>query len=501
MAKHVSISSAAMLLALSLAAPCVQAQTPGAPTRDQLETSQETGDDAAPQEDAEPVAPLAPVAAPEEAPSTESLKRRVRLGLAFVEGAAGLTVREVVPDTPAATAGIVAGDVVTRVDGQQVAGAAALGAQIRTMRPGSPVTFTVVRDGEPVDVQVVPDETSPQAAPGVKVQYRSFTGTRGRLRSVWSVPAAPSDEPLPVALIVRGVGAGPSDAPGAEAIARLATRLTRRGVIAVRFDPAGVGDSDGPANATVDFNTEVADVHAALAHIRDDKRVDGARVYLVGQGTGGGIAAVAASTDQQVAGLVVLGTIARPLMEYLLESRRSQLVLAGVAPADADSIIREHVSIFARVLTAGAQPAEDALGIVGPGGTLLGKDPEFWRQLDRVNFGKIYSELKIPVLNAIGEFDFVSSAGDHRVIAEALKAGGQAGPHMVVLDRADHDLHSFASRDAAFAGFGSGDAPVNELAVGTIVDWVATKSRERAASEASDEPSVRLSSDGELSDN
>ena len=185
-------------------------------------------------------------------------------------------------------------------------------------------------------------------------------------------------------------------------------------------------------------------------------------------------------------------------MEYLLESRRQQLALAGVSPAEADVIIREHVAIFARVLTAGAEPGADALGIVGPGGTLMGKDPEIWRQLDRVNFGKIYTELKIPVLNAIGEYDFVSSAGDHRVIAEALKAGGQSGPHIVVLDRADHDLHSFESRAAAYAAFGSGEAEINELAVGTLVEWVDARARERAASR---ESAVRLSRDADMSDN
>ena len=65
-------------------------------------------------------------------------------------------------------------------------------------------------------------------------------------------------------------------------------------------------------------------------------------------------------------------------------------------------------------------------------------------------------------------------------------------------DRADHDLNAFDSRAAAYSAFGSGEAKVNELAVGALVDWVSTRSRERAER---DEASALLSPNAEMSDN
>jgi hypothetical protein len=133
------------------------------------------------------------------------------------------------------------------------------------------------------------------------------------------------------------------------------------------------------------------------------------------------------------------------------------------------------------LLVDGRSPKSDTPGIVGDGGTLMGKGPDFWRQYDAVNFGKLYTGLKIPVLNAIGEFDFVSTLADHRAIADALKAKGQDGQVLLVLERADHDLRSFDTREAAYAAFGSTDAPVNDKAVGAIAEWVEGQSKQTAA--------------------
>ena len=67
--------------------------------------------------------------------------------------AAGISV--VIEDTPAADGGLRAGEAVTAVDGETVASAASLVAQIRERQPGTEVTLTVVdRNGDARDVTV-----------------------------------------------------------------------------------------------------------------------------------------------------------------------------------------------------------------------------------------------------------------------------------------------------------------------------------------------------------
>ncbi|MDN4160255.1 S1C family serine protease [Nocardioides abyssi] len=66
----------------------------------------------------------------------------------------GATIEEVLDDTPAAEAGLEAGDVVVAVDGERVTDGIALIVSIRTHQPGETIAFTVVRDGDERKVEV-----------------------------------------------------------------------------------------------------------------------------------------------------------------------------------------------------------------------------------------------------------------------------------------------------------------------------------------------------------
>jgi putative serine protease PepD len=63
-------------------------------------------------------------------------------------GRDGALIQEVAPDSPASRAGLRAGDLVTRIDGQAVETYSELVARIRAHKPGDRVTLTVVRGGQ-----------------------------------------------------------------------------------------------------------------------------------------------------------------------------------------------------------------------------------------------------------------------------------------------------------------------------------------------------------------
>jgi serine protease Do len=88
------------------------------------------------------------------------------LGLKKAEGA---LVSEPQNDSPAAKAGIVAGDVITTLDGAAVKDAHALARKIGTMAPGTSVKLGVLRDGNEKTVTIslgtLPDERQANAAP------------------------------------------------------------------------------------------------------------------------------------------------------------------------------------------------------------------------------------------------------------------------------------------------------------------------------------------------
>ena len=77
-----------------------------------------------------------------------------------VEVDEGAYVQEVTAGTPAAKAGIKAGDVVVAVDGKAIGSAAALGGVIRQHKPGDEVEIELDRDGDSVTVHATLTETS-----------------------------------------------------------------------------------------------------------------------------------------------------------------------------------------------------------------------------------------------------------------------------------------------------------------------------------------------------
>ena len=76
----------------------------------------------------------------------------------------GAFVNEVLPQSAAAKAGIKAGDIITSVDGKNVANFAELRVKIGTTPPGQEVKVGLLRDGKPVTVTVKLDNSSQTTA-------------------------------------------------------------------------------------------------------------------------------------------------------------------------------------------------------------------------------------------------------------------------------------------------------------------------------------------------
>lgn len=86
----------------------------------------------------------------------------------MVEGVkSGVVVRGMVKEGPAAKSDLKLGDVITAVDGKQVATAQQLRNEVRTKKLGSNVTLQVVRAGKPVEVRVKPEEWPEEAIPAM----------------------------------------------------------------------------------------------------------------------------------------------------------------------------------------------------------------------------------------------------------------------------------------------------------------------------------------------
>ena len=71
------------------------------------------------------------------------------------DGGSGALVTEVADESPAAAAGLRVDDVVVAINDRAVSGQGSLVAIIRDIAPGTRVTVSVVRDGDPIELAAV----------------------------------------------------------------------------------------------------------------------------------------------------------------------------------------------------------------------------------------------------------------------------------------------------------------------------------------------------------
>ncbi|HEY7268215.1 MAG TPA: S41 family peptidase [Dehalococcoidia bacterium] len=91
--------------------------------------------------------------------NTVQTGRAVQLGFYSVRGSSGLMVFDVVPDMPAARAGLRPGDVILAVNGQSLSNSA----RVSSAREGVPLTYRVLRGGSETELTLTP-ETMKQPA-------------------------------------------------------------------------------------------------------------------------------------------------------------------------------------------------------------------------------------------------------------------------------------------------------------------------------------------------
>jgi len=89
--------------------------------------------------------------------STQSLTKQLADYFGVTDGK-GVLVTSVSEDSPAARAGIRAGDVITAIDGEKIEGSGDLSRAINKQKDGD-VTLTIIRDKSPRTIKVTPEKT------------------------------------------------------------------------------------------------------------------------------------------------------------------------------------------------------------------------------------------------------------------------------------------------------------------------------------------------------
>jgi pimeloyl-ACP methyl ester carboxylesterase len=159
-------------------------------------------------------------------------------------------------------------------------------------------------------------------------------------------------ERLPAVVLVGGSGNVDRDtiAYGVPVMGQLAGHLADAGFLVVRYDKRGVGQSGGRAESAT-LSDYADDVVSVVKWLRDQKDVDGKRVYVAGHSEGGAVALMAATRSDDIKAVVTIAAPGTKGTELVLDQQRRALDALKLAEEEKQRRVDLQKQIMNAVLT------------------------------------------------------------------------------------------------------------------------------------------------------
>lgn len=236
------------------------------------------------------------------------------------------------------------------------------------------------------------------------------------------------DSAVPGVVLVHGSGPNDRDetAGPTKLFKDLAWGLASRGVACLRYDKRTAACDIDLADATID-EVVTDDALTAVERLGEVDRVPDDSVVVVGHSIGGTLAPRVATRAGDLAGVVMLAALARPVTDALLQQNRYLAERDGTV-TDAEQDQLDRVERLVEQIRTGDIPDDEV--------AYLGGD-EYWRTLREYDPVATAQGLSLPRLVLQGERDYqVTPEGDFARWQAAL--GGQASVTFRRYDRLNH---------------------------------------------------------------
>jgi pimeloyl-ACP methyl ester carboxylesterase len=394
-----------------------------------------------------------------------------------IEGKAGVLVNDIVPNSTAAAAGFKKGDVLLRLNDQQISDPAAAVSYVGEQRSTSTFTYELIRNKKTLTGKAVFKSYPTETYPDLDVVYTAAKSEAGLHRIILTKPRAAKAK-LPLVVFIGGIGCYSLDAPmdTSRSELLLLNSLARSGFITARLEKPGIGDGAGHSKkcSEISFEEETGAYVAAIRKLKERSDVDPASVYVIGHSMGGVFAPMVAQ-QTAISGIIAYGTIGSNFPEYLVKTRRTIGEANNWPPEQTDDYVKSSCECanwyFADKLTteqASAKKAicKDFLPVFDM------RSRSYNDQLYAANIPALWKDYTGRVLLLWGESDFVASRQDHEILAAAINFYHKGHASFVPVKNADHGMQLASSFQAALAGPG----PYNKEVGNIIRSWLRTQS-------------------------
>ncbi|MBL8986150.1 MAG: alpha/beta fold hydrolase [Gemmatimonadetes bacterium] len=325
-------------------------------------------------------------------------------------------------------------------------------------------TIERVTNGSAAMTVAKPDYSAPPGAPYTAVDVTVTTPMGHTLAGTLTLPkgAGPGNK-VPAVVTITGSGSQDRDEgislfKGYRPFREIADSLGRRGIAVLRMDDRGFGASGGNA-ATATSADFAQDIKAGLAYLRTRPEIDAAHLGLVGHSEGGLIAPLVATTEPDLAGIVLLAGTAytgRQILQFQLSN--------GIRNDTSHSAAKKD-SLLARV--------PQQIDSMAAGVPWL----RFFVDYDPIVTAR---KVKTPVLILNGATDLQVTPDQVPLLEKAFKQAGNRDVTAKVLKDLNHlfvaDPDGYPGRYLELKSFA-----VDRATIGLVVDWLAKRFLKPAA--------------------
>ncbi|MFO0942233.1 MAG: alpha/beta fold hydrolase [Pirellulales bacterium] len=324
-----------------------------------------------------------------------------------------------------------------------------------------------------------------------RIEEVQFDNRADKVTLAGSLTIPKGKGPFPAIVLITGSGPHDRDEShlGHRPFWVLADNLTRRGIVVLRYDDRGIGKSIGNfgSSTTQDFKRDAA---AAFEYLQARSDIDSKRIGLCGHSEGGIIAALVASENSKVAGVVLLASPGVPGEEIIY---RQVELMSRTMGATEDAIARQTER--QKKLFASMKEDPNGIHLIDTMKTLIATMPSeterraaeqalpasaatigspWFRMFLVLDPRDALRRVACPVLAINGEKDLqVDPEQNLPQIEAALKAGGNRDATLRKLPGINHLLQN--CQTGAALEYGQIDETISVAALSAIGDWCIEK--------------------------
>jgi hypothetical protein len=252
-------------------------------------------------------------------------------------------------------------------------------------------------------------------------------------------------------------GASPADRDevidGIPVFTQLARALSEAGIIALRYDRRGSGQSGGRVDA-VTLADYADDAIAAMKWLAKQDGVDSHQVFLVGYADGGAVALIAASHEKRIAGVITLEASGSVGADLVLAQQQRALDEMHLPATDRQTRIDLQKKIQAAVIS-----GKGWEGIPEP--LRRQADTAWFKSVLMYNPALVLPQVRQPLLIVHGDLDQNVPASEADLLSQIANTRKKAAPATVVhIADVNHTLADPKTRT------------VSAKLVSSVVDWI-----------------------------